>query len=120
MPFVAHRDRSRRRWVPHRHDNRPFPASSQASTLPALRTSGELQRPPRSTVAIASATPMGARAPDAGTGTCPTDPPATAHQRSMAGILSHRPCTAGPCCRAMSPRDLHFVALTGRLIRLGQ
>ena len=66
------------------------PRFSQVSTRPALRPSGELQRPPRSMVASASATPVGARAPGAGIGTCPTDPTATAHQRSMAGILSHR------------------------------
>ena len=88
--------------LPPRCDNRPFPASSQASTLPALRTSGELQRPPRSTVAIASATPMGARAPDAGTGTCPTGPHALPTSVLWPASCPAGPCTAGLCCWAMS------------------
>ena len=113
MPFVAHVDRSCQRGRSPRRGNRPFPASSQAPTLPALRASGELQRPPRSAVAIASATQMGARAPNARTGTCPTDPPATAHQRSwptsfppVRAPLVHAAGRWGPGIALRRPRRL--------------
>ena len=51
---------------------------------------------------IASATPMGARAPDAGTGTCPTDPRAQPPTSVLwPASCPTGPCTAGPCCWAM-------------------
>ena len=90
MPFVAHRDRSRRRWVPHRHDNRPFPALSQASTLPALRTSGELQRPSQVDGRHRQRHANGRQSSRCGYRHMPNRSPRTAPQRSMAGILSHR------------------------------
>ena len=91
MPFVAHIDRSGR-------GGGFRPGTTTARFLRFLRPQRSLRSaraascnvPPRSMLAIASVTPMGAKAPDAGTGPCPTDPRATAHQHSMAGILSHR------------------------------
>ena len=89
MPFVAHRDRSRRRWVPHRHDNRPFPASSQAPTLPrSARAASCSVLPGRRSPLPAHAN--GRQSSRCAYGTCPTDHPRNRPPAFLADILSHR------------------------------
>ena len=84
--------------------NRPFPALSQAATLTALRTSGELQRPSqvdgRHRQRHANGRQSSRR--DAGTGTCPTGPHAPPPSVLWPASCPTGPCTAGPCCWAMS------------------
>ena len=68
----------------------PFPALSQASTLSALRTSGELQRSSQVDGRHRQRHANGCQSSRCGYRHMPNRSPRTAPQRSMAGILSHR------------------------------
>ena len=161
MPFVAHRDRSRRRSNSARHDYGPFRRAFSGTHRLALRTmpscrapraiapplgSAPARQPPVSRVfpglnaacapherRVAASLPGPRWSPSpAPRQWAPELPmrvqahaqqitPATAHQRSMADILSHRSVYRWSMLLGDgSPWDLHFVALAGLLIRAGQ
>ena len=79
-----------------------FPRSLRPQRSRRSARAASCSVPPRSMVAIANATPMGAKAPDAGTGTCQTGPHAPPPSVLWPASCPTGPCTAGPCCWAMS------------------